>query len=159
MNPTAMKRRQWLDRFVKAAAACIAAVLGYPSLAMLIAPAFRRSPMQWLKVAPLSDFRPDEPKAVTLTYQRRDGWVIRTVRRTVYVVVKADGRVKVLSNICTHANCAVRWEPTKRAFFCPCHDGYFDMDGKVQAGPPPRPLDELPHKVDGGVLFVQLPTA
>ncbi len=123
---------------------------------MLIVPAFRREQASWLKVGALSEFRPGEPKPVTLTYQRRDGWVIRTVRTTVYVVTLGEGKVKVLSNICTHANCAVRWEPNKQAFFCPCHDGYFDITGQVKAGPPTRPLLEFPHKVENGVLFVRL---
>ncbi len=123
---------------------------------MLIIHAFRREPKPWLKVGPLSDFRPGEPKPVTLSYQRRDGWMIRTVRTTVYVVALGNGKVKVLSNICTHANCAVRWEREKQAFFCPCHDGYFAITGEVKAGPPTRPLDEFPHKVEGDILFVRL---
>ena len=149
-------RRRWLDWFVKAAAFLVTALIGLPTMAFVVLPAFRRSRPQWLKVGRLDEFRPNEPTAITLTFQRRDGWVIRTVRRTVYVVVKPDGSVKVLSNICTHANCAVRWEHQKRAFFCPCHDGYFDLNGKVISGPPPRPLDELPHRLQGGFLFVRV---
>jgi len=151
-----VSRRQWLDRFVKLSATIVAGVLSVPPLVMLIVPAFRREKERWLKVGPLSDFRLGEPKAVTLAYQRRDGWVIRTVRTSVYVVVLPNGKVKVLSNICTHANCAVRWEREKQAFFCPCHDGYFAIDGSVKAGPPPRPLQEFPHKVENNFLFVRL---
>lgn len=151
-----MPRRRLLDKFVKFAATLVTAILSVPPLVMLVVPAFRRERANWLRVGPVSEFRPNEPKAVTLTYQRRDGWVIRTVRTTVYVVVTGEGKVKVLSNICTHASCAVRWEESKRAFYCPCHNGYFAMDGSVKSGPPPRPLDEFPHKVENGFLFVRL---
>jgi len=151
-----MTRRKWLDKFVKMVTTAIAALLGIPSLAILFVPAFRREQGLWVRVGSLSDFRPNEPKPVTLTYQRRDGWVIKTARATVYVVVLGDGKVKVLSNICTHANCAVRWEKSKQGFYCPCHDGLFSVDGSVKSGPPPRPLDEFPHKVEGGELFVKL---
>ena len=151
-----MPRRKLLDKFVKFAATLVTAVLSVPPLVMLIAPAFRRERVPWIMVGRLSEFRPNEPKAVTLSYQRRDGWVIKAARTTVYVVVMGDGKVKVLSNICTHANCAVRWEKSKQAFFCPCHDGYFAIDGSVKSGPPTRPLDEFPHKIDGGELFVRL---
>lgn len=151
-----LTRRKWFDKIVKFAAGIVATAVGFPALVMLIVPAFRREPVRWIRVAPLSEFRPNEPKAVTLSYQRRDGWVIRTARTTVYVVVTSDGKVKVLSNICTHANCAVRWEGSKQSFFCPCHDGYFAIDGTVKSGPPPRPLDEFPYKVEGGELFVKL---
>ncbi|MCS7191978.1 MAG: Rieske (2Fe-2S) protein [Armatimonadetes bacterium] len=151
-----ISRRKLLDKFVKFAATLTTAILSVPPLVMLVVPAFRREQTPWLRVGPISDFRPNEPKAVTLTYQRRDGWVIRTVRTTVYVVVMGEGKVKVLSNICTHANCAVRWEKSKQAFFCPCHDGYFAIDGSVKSGPPTRPLDEFLHKIEGGFLFVRL---
>lgn len=151
-----MTRRKWLDRFVKIAATGVAAALGIPSFAILFIPAFRREQNLWVRVGPLSDFHPNEPKPITLSYQRRDGWVIKTFRTTVYVVVFGEGKVKVLSNICTHANCAVRWEKDKGGFYCPCHDGLFSIDGSVKYGPPPRPLDEFQHKIEGGELFVRL---
>jgi len=151
-----MTRRRLLDKFVKFSATLVTSVLSIPPLVMIIVPAFKHERTPWLKVGPISDFRPNEPKPVTLTYQRRDGWVIRTVRTTIYVVVTGDGKVKVLSNICTHANCAVRWEKAKESFFCPCHNGYFAMDGSVKAGPPPRPLDEFAHKIENGILLVRL---
>jgi Rieske Fe-S protein len=153
-----MTRRKWLDIFVKMAAGVTAVALSVPTFVMLIVPAFRREKAPWIRIGHISEFRPNEPKAVTLSYQRRDGWVIRTARTTVYVVVTGDGKVKVLSNICTHANCAVRWERSKQAFFCPCHDGYFAIDGSVKSGPPTRPLDEFPHKIEGGEIFVRLQT-
>jgi Rieske Fe-S protein len=153
-----MTRRRWLDMFVKMAAGVTAVALSVPTLLMLIVPAFRREKAPWIRVGHISEFRPNEPKAVTLSYQRRDGWVIRTARTTVYVIVMGDGKVKVLSNICTHASCAVRWERSKQAFFCPCHDGYFAIDGSVKSGPPPRPLDEFQHKIEGGEIFVRLRT-
>lgn len=154
-----LTRREWLATFVKALAALLTFVYGIPALVMLIVPAFRRQKTPWVKVGNASEFTAGEPKAVTLSYQRRDGWVIRTVRSTVYVVAASDGSLKVLSNICTHASCAVRWERDRKAFFCPCHAGYFDASGKVMQGPPPRPLPEFPHKVEGGVLYVRLESA
>ncbi|MGC8783628.1 MAG: ubiquinol-cytochrome c reductase iron-sulfur subunit [Armatimonadota bacterium] len=149
-------RREWLATLVKALATLLAIVYSIPTLVMLVVPAFRRQKPPWIKVGNANEFPVGEPKAVTLSHQRRDGWVIRTVRSTVYVVVKPDGSLKVLSNICTHASCAVRWERSRNAFFCPCHAGYFDAEGKVVQGPPPRPLPEYPHKVEGGLLYVRL---
>jgi Rieske Fe-S protein len=149
-------RRQWLAFLVKASATVLTFVYGIPALVMLIAPAFRKQKPPWIKVGEIKEFPAGEPKAVTLSYQRRDGWVIRTVRSTVYVVARPDGSLSVLSNICTHASCAVRWEQSKNAFYCPCHAGYFDAEGKVLQGPPPRPLVQYPHKVEGGLLYVRL---
>jgi Rieske Fe-S protein len=149
-------RRQWLAFLVKALGTVLAFAYGIPVLVMVIVPAFRKQKPPWIKVGEIKEFPAGEPKAVTLSYQRRDGWVIRTVRSTVYVVNSTDGSLKVLSNICTHASCAVRWEPSKSAFYCLCHVAYFDADGKVIQGPPPRPLMQYPYKVEGGSLYVRL---
>lgn len=151
-------RRQWLAKLVKASVSVLLFVYGIPSLILLALPAFRKQKPPWIEVGSVSEFSGRQPQSVTLTYQRRDGWVIRAVRSTVYVVNKPDGSIKVLSNICSHANCAVRWEAAKNAFFCPCHAAYFDNEGKVLQGPPPRPLAEFPHKVEGGKLYVRLET-
>lgn len=154
-----MTRREWLATLVKALATLLALVYAVPALVMLAVPAFRKQKPPWVKVGSVNEFASGEPKAVTLSFQRRDGWIIRTVRSTVYVVAKSDGSLKVFSNICTHASCAVRWERERSAFYCPCHAAYFDADGKVMQGPPPRPLSEFPHKVEGGVLYVNINSA
>ena len=80
MATTEWTRRRWLDWFVKAAAFLVTTLFGLPTLAFVVLPAFRRPRTQWLKVGRLDEFRPNEPTAITLTFQRRDGWVIRTVR-------------------------------------------------------------------------------
>jgi cytochrome b6-f complex iron-sulfur subunit len=71
-----------------------------------------------------------------IAYEGRPALVMRT----------AEG-VTALSLICTHLGCTVRWQEGKQQFYCPCHDGRFDRDGDVIAGPPPIPLERLPVKV------------
>jgi rieske iron-sulfur protein len=64
--------------------------------------------------------------------------------------------IVVYSAICTHLGCTVRFseEPMDQAPFphihCPCHAGMFDPQrgGKVLGGPPPRPLPQLPIRLD-----------
>jgi len=61
------------------------------------------------------------------------------------------------SAICTHLGCTVNFshEPMAGAPFphlhCPCHEGMYDATrgARVIAGPPPRPLPELPLKING----------
>jgi len=48
---------------------------------------------------------------------------------------------KAFSLVCTHLACIVNWNAEKKEFHCPCHDGFFDGEGKVLSGPPPAPLD------------------
>jgi Rieske Fe-S protein len=45
---------------------------------------------------------------------------------------------------CTHLSCAVIPRPDEGSFFCPCHDGRFDLRSGVPiAGPPRRPLTRI----------------
>lgn len=45
---------------------------------------------------------------------------------------------------CTHLSCAVIPRPDEGCFFCPCHEGRFDLrTGAPIAGPPRRPLTRI----------------
>jgi cytochrome b6-f complex iron-sulfur subunit len=69
------------------------------------------------------------------------------------IVVRTPGGFKAFSAICTHLGCIVSWDEASRKIACPCHAGFFDVEGKVISGPPPRPLP--PHAVsvvDGKIL-------
>ncbi len=54
-----------------------------------------------------------------------------------------DGSLKAFSLVCSHLGCTVQWNPDKKIFTCPCHDGLFDAEGNVVSGPPPAPLERL----------------
>jgi nitrite reductase/ring-hydroxylating ferredoxin subunit len=48
------------------------------------------------------------------------------------------------SQKCTHLSCAVVPQPDKNRFYCPCHEGSFDLvTGAPIAGPPQRPLPRV----------------
>lgn len=58
------------------------------------------------------------------------------------------------SQKCTHLSCAVVPQPNKNRFFCPCHEGSFDLiTGAPIAGPPQRPLSRISLEVRGGVIY------
>ena len=67
-------------------------------------------------------------------YGRKEAIVFRDPR---------DGNLKSFIAICTHADCIVRYVPKEKHLHCACHNGYYDLDGKVIKGPPPRPLMPL----------------
>ncbi len=65
-----------------------------------------------------------------------------------------------LSSVCPHLGCRVHWEPHNDRFFCPCHNGVFNPQGKAIAGPPADANQELPKYpllVDAGLLYIQMP--
>ncbi len=67
-----------------------------------------------------------------------------------------EGNLKAFSLVCTHMACLVSWQPEKKEFYCPCHDGYFDAEGRVISGPPPAPLERWLVEVKGDQVLVKL---
>ena len=58
------------------------------------------------------------------------------------------------SQKCTHLSCAVIPRPDEGIFFCPCHDGRFDLRSGVPiAGPPKRPLTRIVLERRGDEIY------
>ncbi len=77
-----------------------------------------------------------------------------TYRGQPVMILNVGGTVKVFSAICPHEGCLVTWNKNLGQIQCPCHDGLFDRDGKVAAGPPPAPLLRLRAVVRNGAVYV-----
>lgn len=70
------------------------------------------------------------------------------------LVMKSEDGIQVLSLVCTHLGCIVKWHPDDKTFHCPCHAASFDKTGRVTGGPPPAPLERLPFKQTGDKIIV-----
>ena len=58
------------------------------------------------------------------------------------------------SQKCTHLSCAVIPRPDEQVFFCPCHEGRFDLrTGVPVAGPPRRPLPRIVLDIRGRDIY------
>jgi Rieske Fe-S protein len=58
------------------------------------------------------------------------------------------------SQKCTHLSCAVIPRPAEGSFYCPCHEGRFDLrTGVPIAGPPRRPLTRIVLERRGSDIF------
>lgn len=65
-----------------------------------------------------------------------------------------------LSSVCPHLGCQVHWEPQNDRFYCPCHNGAFDPQGKATEGPPAKAKQELVRfkvNIVDGMLFILAP--
>lgn len=67
---------------------------------------------------------------------------------------KADGSVAALKGVCTHMECNITYKPADRKFYCACHKGWFNQEGKNIEGPPPKPLEFFDYTVEGEKLIV-----
>jgi menaquinol-cytochrome c reductase iron-sulfur subunit len=129
--------------------------LAVPLIGYVISPALRPRKNAWVPVAKIEELPVDKPKSLDYTMAVKDGWQEKQTTKAVWAVKQTDGQVKVYSPICPHLGCGFRWDQQDQLFKCPCHGSIFAIDGTVQAGPAPRPLDTLPSKVEEGRLLVQ----
>lgn len=130
-----------------------AGVLGIPAVRFAVGNSLDTRPGRWVAVGGGVDALPSDTfLRIVYEFQARDAW--REVRREglIYVRRTEDGEVLALSAVCTHLGCNVRWREDESRFACPCHAGFFDMDGNVTSGPPPRPLWRLETRVVDGEL-------
>ena len=155
-----MPRREFLARMVGAVTGGIAALLGIPAAIFVIGPSQQRTSGQWVPVGAVEEFPLDLPKLVNASVTRQNGWVVEAQELSVFVSTPDGIEFTAMSDRCTHLACRVRYvdeieEAGGPGFFCPCHNGVFDADGGIVAGPIPRPLDRLDTKVEEGRLFVR----
>jgi Rieske Fe-S protein len=86
----------------------------------------------------------------------QDKFVIVPVSgQRVIVLQSPDQKLLAFSSKCTHEGCTVTFLPAQSLIWCPCHDGRYDLHGRVLSGPPPKPLPEyaVQRQPDGGIVI------
>ncbi len=108
----------------------------------------------WLFVVPLKSFK----MKTSMPYKTPDG-------QSVVISRLGDSGTAndfmALSSVCPHLGCKVFWESNTKSFFCPCHNGRFDSQGRPTEGPPAQANQELirfPLKVENGLLYIRVST-
>lgn len=149
-----LERRGFVVGLTAAIIATIGSVVGIPLAGYTILPALRKRPETWADAGAVAELVPERPRELKVLQTVSEGWLKSTVAKSVWAVRRASGEVVVFSGLCTHLGCGFRWNPEEQQFQCPCHTATFALDGRVLGGPPPRPLDTLPAKVEGGRLLV-----
>ncbi|WP_121627530.1 Rieske 2Fe-2S domain-containing protein [Poseidonibacter antarcticus] len=67
-------------------------------------------------------------------------------------LIIGEDRFIVAIGLCTHLGCIPAWKDSM--WKCACHGGEYNSSAKQTFGPPPRPLDVPPFKVDGTKLVL-----
>jgi Rieske Fe-S protein len=134
--------------------AILGAVIGIPAIGYMLTPAYKgQTGAGKVELGPLENFPDGVPTLVTFTRTKINGWEKTVNSYGVYVLRRGDN-TKVLSNTCTHLSCRVKWNEQQNSYICPCHDGWFDIEGNVTSGPPPKPLVMLESITENGKLFI-----
>lgn len=82
------------------------------------------------------------------------GAIVRFGNKPVLLVRVSETEWKALSAVCTHLNCTVQYQEKTRQIWCACHNGFYDLNGKVISGPPPKPLDEYAVRIRGDEVVI-----
>jgi menaquinol-cytochrome c reductase iron-sulfur subunit len=150
-NPT---RRRFHVGAIYAMMAAISAAIGLPSLAYLLIPGPAHKKDDWIEVGDVTRLTPNLPVELAFRRNRVDGWKVISEKSTAWVVKTGDNQVTAFGPQCTHLGCAYHWEQDGNHFLCPCHTSVFAVDGKVVAGPAPRPLDRYDTRIEGTRLLL-----
>jgi menaquinol-cytochrome c reductase iron-sulfur subunit len=116
---------------------------------------------QLVRVANLSAL-PDDgmPRKFAIIASRVDVWnrSPETAIGAVYLRREKEGKPRAFNVVCPHAGCFVDYNAGRGAYFCPCHNSTFALDGKINdpKSPAPRGLDELEVEIrDGSEVWVK----
>lgn len=146
-------RRTFFKRVVNTLGAAIAVVLGAPLAGFYALPALRAPKVLWKEAGRVNDFAVGDVTLVPLKPLEQREWPESWGTEAAWVYRQGEQDFVVYSTHCTHVGCPITWSPQARRFFSPCHGGVFDADGRVLAGPPPRPLDRYETRIENGILL------
>jgi menaquinol-cytochrome c reductase iron-sulfur subunit len=152
-------RRRFLNFFTGLLMALIGLLVAIPALGYFLGPLRRKAEggAAFQDIGPLSDIPVKRWSLLSLEIVQADGWKKTRVQHAVWVRRRGEGdqAIAVLSPICPGLGCPINWQPDQSQFFCPCHGGIFDSDGRRIGGPPPRSMDPLEFEVREGRLWVR----
>jgi glycine/D-amino acid oxidase-like deaminating enzyme/nitrite reductase/ring-hydroxylating ferredoxin subunit len=72
-----------------------------------------------------------------------EGRIVAVDGKKVAAYRDEQGKLTLLSPVCTHMKCLVRWNVTDRTWDCPCHGSRFHPDGAVLSGPAEASLEKI----------------
>lgn len=123
-------RREWLMALVGGGFTASIISFLYPVVRFILPPEVTESVTDEVTAAKTSDVPPNSGKI--FKFGNHPGIVLRT----------SAGELRAFTAVCTHLNCTVQYRPDMQMIWCACHNGMYDLNGKVVSGPPPRPLEE-----------------
>ncbi len=151
-----LSRREFTLAVTTVVGGAMGLAVGLPAVGYLLAPAMTVNESEgWIPLGPVDQVPVGVPTLFNFSRTKVNGWERTVSTYGVYVLINENNEISALSNVCTHLACRVTWHQDKQEYDCPCHAAAFDNQGNVLDGPPPRPLDAYPVKVDEtGTLLV-----
>jgi len=136
------ERRRAVKTLLGIGLSASAASVLYPAVRFAMPPAVAESTATEVVAGAVGDFPPNTGRI--FKFGNRPGILVRT----------EAGDWSAFSAVCPHLNCTVQFEQESRTILCACHNGRFDLNGKVISGPPPGPLEEYAVNIRGDEVVV-----
>ena len=110
-----------------------------------------------LELGSIIDYQVNVPRKVKIKDIKVDAWTKfpPTEIGAVWIIMDKDEKFTVFTSICPHLGCGINWDKDSGKFICPCHDSFFDIEGRVLSGPSPRGMDTLTTEIKDGKIFVK----
>ena len=154
-NSPHMSRREFVTIVTAATGTVMGVIIGLPAIGYLISPALQKvSADVWIPVGSVDNYQVGIPTLFNFNRTKIYGWEKTVNSYGAYILKHEDGSFLVLSNKCTHLSCRVNWTAQVTAYVCPCHAAWFDINGQIIKGPPPRPLDQYETIVENNILYI-----
>jgi Rieske Fe-S protein len=122
-------------------AASLAAFL-YPVFRFMNPPAVSEASVNEAPGGKVQDLKPNAAK------------IVKFGSRPVILVRVSEAQWRAFSAVCTHLNCTVQYQDQRRQIWCACHNGFYDLNGSVVSGPPPKALEEYVVRVRGEEVVI-----
>lgn len=141
-EPPAQSRRTALSWLLGGGVAASLASFFYPVLRFLNPPPVAEAAVNEVSGGKVQDLKPNSGKIIK--FGNKPALLVRT----------SDNEWKAFSAVCTHLNCTVQYQDTTHQIWCACHNGTYDLSGRVVAGPPPKGLEEYVVRVRGDEVVI-----
>lgn len=114
----------------------------YPVIRFLNPPQVSEAAVNEVAAGRVQDLKPNSGK------------IVKFGNKPALLVRVSDTEWKAFSAVCTHLNCTVQYSDSSRQIWCACHNGTYDLSGRVVSGPPPKPLEEYAVLVRGEEVVI-----
>ncbi|MEW6456006.1 MAG: Rieske 2Fe-2S domain-containing protein [Acidobacteriota bacterium] len=135
-------RRSFIDYLLGGSILALIASVLYPTIKFIMPPKVPEASQSSVKAAKVGELAPNSYKIFRMG--TKPGILIHT----------EDGKFIAMSAVCTHLGCIIQYRPDMQHVWCACHNGHFDLNGKVISGPPPLPLEVFQVNIVGDEIIV-----
>jgi Rieske Fe-S protein len=114
----------------------------YPVAKFLRPPRVPEAPVNEVTVTGASQIAPNSAR------------IVRFGTKPVLLIRVNETEWRAFGATCTHLDCTVQYRSESQQIWCACHNGLYDLNGRVVSGPPPRPLDEFLVRARGDEVVI-----